>query len=343
MIEGVFGRIEGGAVIGWAYNQDSSDPVFIEVKLANRVIAVGSADLLRQDLLSTASSRKGLVGYKVQLPKGKKVWHLIEVYGNGVQISKSPQLIQKIELTRRSLILEMEDPFFFIHIPKTAGTAFKQLLEEQYAPDAIFPSRSIVKNNRGQYPLLKELIKWKEPPKSSQLLLGHYPYATKRIIKGKSRELVIFRDPVERVISNIYHMKNNDSNLKAKSPEEIYDHGKWHYRNLQVRYMCDRFIHPSMRYIDAKLLGPRQLKLAVENMRECALVGISESLESTVSLANRMFGWDLNTPQRINIARSQKPISETLRKRIVADNTLDQKLYNQAVKRFNFLCKKHLS
>ena len=338
MIEGIFGRINSGQVIGWAYDTDDPKPVRIKVKCKGKVIVTGVADIQRSDLVEVSPLHKGKIGYKIQLPKGPKLWHKIELFANGQQIAKAPHLQMKIEKSRRSLTLEMDKPHFFIHIPKTAGTAFKKLLEEKHLGGRFFPSRAYVDKNGGLYPHLPELIKLDQPRKTPSILIGHYPYATQQMVKGVPKKIVILRDPVERVISNIYHIKNYDTRMEGKTPEEVYKLGSWHFSNLQVRYLTDKGIHPNMRFLDGKPLKQPQLKSAVANMRSCEVVGISKQLDRTVDLANKALGWSLSTPKQVNVARTPKVISDKLRKRIIADNQLDQKLFDMATQRFNNLC-----
>lgn len=341
MIEGVFGRIEGGCAIGWAYHHDDATPIEIVIKRNRKTIARGIADQLRPDLVKVATLQDGRVGFRVLLPKGPKQWHNVEVYGNGQLLNKAAHLQTLIEKSRRILTLEMEQPHFFIHIPKTAGTAFKKLLEKQFTASEFFPSRNMVDQNGGLYPHFPQLIKLEQPDKSPSILLGHYPYATQQVVKGVPKKIVILRDPVQRVISNIYHMKNNDHNMKDKTPEQIYQVGKWHFSNLQVRYLCDKGIHPNMGFLNARTLKKQQLKVAIQNLRSCEVVGISSALSATVQLANKVLGWNLSHPKQVNVARSPKVISEDLIKKIIVDNKFDQRLFEVATRRFNNLCNTH--
>ncbi len=340
MIEGVFGRIEGGSVVGWAYDTKSSEPVSIVVKQKNKELASGLADVERHDLIDQAVNQKGRVGYKIKLPQGRKNWSKIEVFANKTKLDKSAHLTMAIEKSRRTLKLEINDPYFFIHIPKTAGTAYRLLLESAFEKSDFFPSEKIIKE-RGLYPLFHDIIKYDKPTITPKILIGHYPYALHQVVKGEVKRIVIFRDPVARVISNIYHMKNNDPRWKDKTPEEIYQKGKWHYQNLQVRYMVDKVIHPNMKYINSMPLGKLDLKAAIANMRSCDMVGVSEKLSESVNLTNKMFNWSLAVPKKVNVAKSKKTVSEKLIAKITKDNLYDQKLYEQAIVRFQRLCEKY--
>ena len=122
--------------------------------------------------------------------------------------------------------------------------------------------------------------------------------------------------------------------MRDLTPEEIYNSGSWNYVNLQVRYMVDSGIHPNMHFFASKPLGKRALELAIANMKACTVVRLSEELEGTVHLANKQFGWRLSTHKRINVAKSEKSITDELRKRIEKDNALDIAFYAAAKSHF---------
>lgn len=342
MIKGVFGRVERNHAVGWAYDTDSDQAVLIKVKQGKKVIATGIADLYRPDLSKIVPNMGGKVGYKIQLPKGRKRWENISVLAKGEKLKTTPLLSQKIERTTSTLRLKVAEMHYFIHIPKTAGTAFKVLLESYFQPEDFFPSRKTVAENRGLYPRFDEIIKYDAPEKMPKVLLGHYPFALHQVVTGTVYKTVILREPVQRVISNIFHLKNNDPRLKGMSPEQIYKKGKWQFRNFQVRHLVDKSISLNMRYIDAKPLLEADLHKAIRNMRNCELVGISDHLAKTVELANAMYGWKLQAPSLVNVAKTSKEVSTELLQLIQKDNVLDQKLFKQAVKRFDKLCTTHI-
>ncbi len=341
MIEGIFGRVQNGRAIGWAYDIDYPKPVNIVIKSKSRILAKGIANLNRDDLKKAASHVNGKVGYRIQLPKGRKDWTLIDVFANGVKLNKSPQLQRQIIVTHRSLTLSMDDPHFFIHIPKTAGTAFKELLYNHFHQDDFFPNRQTVLDNNGLYPHFDQIIKSEEPKKSPNILIGHYPYATHQIIKGEVKKTVILRDPIQRAISNVFHFKNYDKKMKDLSPLEVYKRGKMHLNNFQVRYLTDKGINLNMKFITPKPLNEKDLESAIANMQSCSVVGISEQLDRTVKLTNKVYNWDLKMPKRVNVAKTEKNISDKLLNILKKENALEQKLYAQACKRFELLCTQH--
>ncbi len=341
MTVGIFGRIQNRSVIGWAFDPEISEPLRIEVREGEALLAVGHADVLRPALREEAPHVDGHVGFRIELPKGRRNWRNVEIYAHGEKLKKTKQLRQKINQSTQTLKLDMGDPHFFIHIPKTAGTGFKRLLEGHFNPDRIFPSDEFVRGNGGLYPHFHEVIKLDPPEATPDLLIGHYPFATHHLINGESKKIVIFRDPVPRVVSNVFHMKNNDARFTDMDAEEIYGIAKWHFNNLQVRYMVDRRIHVSMRFLDRRPLRQGSVGPAIENMSSCDVVGIADSMERTVDMANQVFGWQLDAPARINTARSDTGVSDALLDRIAEDNALDIALYNEAVRKFEQLCSDH--
>lgn len=89
---------------------------------------------------------------------------------------------------------------FFLHIPKTAGQSFTEILRGIYGADKLFhyPQKVFRKQ---PYLILEQII-----PDGTIVLHGHYMFSTISDLLKKNDAPVVtwLRDPVERVISNYY-------------------------------------------------------------------------------------------------------------------------------------------
>lgn len=340
-MEGIVGRIQNGNLIGWAYGDDLEESASIRIVSNGLELAKGKADLLRPDLLDFATQLKGFCGFKIPVNISQIVNGELIVYANGQVLPLSKKLRRIVTFLNPRKMFTQKESFFFIHVPKTAGTTFKRLIEGEFEQSKIFPNLDIVKRNNGLYPTIGQLLASDYGSESTKMFLGHFPFASKSLFVNEPKKLIILRDPVQRSISNIFHMKNNDKRLKGLSPEQIYTRGKWSFQNLQVRYLTDSKIASDMLFTTDKSINRKMVNAAIENLKSCEFVGLSEEMERTVALANKMFGWSLKNPGIINKAKSSKEISEALKSRIEKDNQPEYLLYRRAKIRFNYLCKKY--
>jgi len=342
-MKGLVGKVEHHWIVGWVFDTEVFEPIEIDIIYEGVLIAKGLANFYRPDLLNDTKHIDGKCGFKIHIPFFKGQLKKLEIRANGQLLPFAKQIIRIAKRAEQTLFLNDKSVHFFIHIPKTAGTAFKKLLENQFEQQAIFPNQSDVIANNGLYPHFDKVIKYPSPNRKLKLFVGHFPFATKDIFSNPVQTSVLLRNPVERVVSNIFHMKNNDPNFRDLSPAKIYKKGNWHFQNFQIRHLVDENISSTMRFLDARPLNRTDLDRAIERLKQCDFVGISEQMDKSVALANAIFGWTLEKPKQINVAKSPKKISLELRKLIKRDNHLDILLYNAATTRFAELSKQHLN
>lgn len=65
-------------------------------------------------------------------------------------------------------------PIFFIHVMRTAGTSFREMLEEHFDLSEVYPTDEAIKQ-RGRYPNLTELLDEQSQVLASRLGFGHLP------------------------------------------------------------------------------------------------------------------------------------------------------------------------
>lgn len=158
------------------------------------------------------------------------------------------------------------------------------------------------------------------------------------IFKAKVHKLVFLRKPTTRVVSNIFHMKNNDNRLKDLSPEEIFEKGFFHFSNLQTRQLIDDEFDFDMLFFSRNKIPAELFQKAKMNLDKCDFVGITEHFEASVLLANKMFGLELNPNRKENVTKKKHDIVPDLFQRIKKLNRMDTKLYNLAMQKFKYLC-----
>ena len=159
----------------------------------------------------------------------------------------------------------------FIHIPKTAGTTLRHLLQEQEV--VIQPSLSDIKTNSGHYIRFQDLHNnlMSTSPLPSHLIFGHYPYSRFLTDKYLNYEFsTILRDPIERALSNLIHLKSYNVNCLELSLSEIIDFAPYQVDNAIVRYLCSDTLTMN------DTVQESHLYQALENIRKFKVVGIQE-------------------------------------------------------------------
>jgi len=233
----------------------------------------------------------------------------------------------------RLVVNGFDEYYFFIHIPKTAGSSFRQMLYKQFGQELIYPNLNDIKQNGGYYPThqtIKEATQSKDRP--FQFLMGHYPYSTGKLLARPPRHLVFLRDPIKRAISHLYHFKRQGiRQVKKNSLHEIIDEAGWQFNNLQVRYMSGKNFQANKVYLENTELGENALQQAKKNIDKCDFVGLTEDFDNSIELLERIFDWQLGKTLKKNVApKRHRKIPDDLYQEIKALNQLDMALYEYA-------------
>ena len=212
----------------------------------------------------------------------------------------------------------------YLHIPKTAGSSF----------------REVIANNGFEYQSFPGIrAAFLEKEKENSVTGGHMPYGIHWLRNYTNcRYITILRDPVERCISHYYFVKEwNKHPLFAKAQAlDIVDFYRLPMvQNLQVQYLGGdifrrgRFVPPSRRTL---------LRAMRRSMR--MIVGFVEYYEQSVGEICQTLGWK---PYPIVLTRGAKmrphrgQLDENVVKDLASLNELDYKLYRYCLERATWL------
>ncbi len=205
------------------------------------------------------------------------------------------------------------EPLVFVHVPKTAGTSFRNALQLQLGPAAL--ALDYGKDKPVTSPLVRRHV-YEEPDMHAlrravadagvKVVCGHIS-ATRYAEAFEARNLMVFvREPIQRLISEFQHFRRHHG-YTGSFPEFYRTPG----------------------------FSNRQLNLAGGVAPEdYGFLGVTECYTESVALANRKFGWNLEVLAdnlgRPSLALSYQLVPEMLAEAIEL-NRQDIEYYEQAV------------
>jgi Galactose-3-O-sulfotransferase len=224
-----------------------------------------------------------------------------------------------------------EEAVIFLHVPKTAGTTLNRLIEweyplfEMYSVDPVFFRWSAA--HLWQLPARRL--------KRTRMFKGHMLFGLHKILPQPATYITVLRDPIDRVISAFYFMRN-------------YMLHPLYWKLRRENWTLEDFVRRSTREnAQSKILAGAEFnspctaeifEQAKENLfRHFSVVGLSERFEESLALMKLRFGWKLQRYSSFNVthARPKKhDLPQTTLDLIAEKNSFDLALYECAAKLF---------
>lgn len=215
--------------------------------------------------------------------------------------------------------------YFFIHIPKTAGTTFRYLLYNHFNEEQIYPNQSQLIKNGGGYLTKKEFITQIPFLPENGIFTGHYNWNMTKQFDAKLKTIIFFREPIARTKSHIKHQHRHHPKLKGLPYSEILQLTQKKLANLQARQLGFR---PKK----------KNFKQVLRHLRAIEVIGITEEFETSINQVNRQFGWQISYDKQMDKNKHPNkdlyPFTKEDEELIKKINKVDIRLYQRALKRF---------
>lgn len=346
-IHGEIRSAENCVVSGYAYSLKKNEPLTVKLFINDRFVSSQRAEKSAAYVSRLSGSRD--CGFEFDLANELEAGDKIEVKVGllNLDLDNSPKRIPFLG-THGNVLNHFSEKYynppkvFFLHIPKTAGTTFREILQKHFRGCNVQPSRFVKLKKRGYPHFLYPVELAEREIEDCRYLSGHYPFIYRHLLGANCQVLTFLRDPVERAISNLNHFKLNNNLFKELSFEEIYEYVKASMNNMQVRFLAGRSYDNDISLIQSECISERTLDDAIKNLHVCFLVGISEEFDRSVQLLEKKWQTKLtgkSIPKK-NVARKKIILQDGFLQRIKSDNFYDIQLYNIARKMFRAECAK---
>jgi hypothetical protein len=212
----------------------------------------------------------------------------------------------------------------FMHIPKTAGTTLRHIVDFQYGRENI-----LTYYNQNNHHLIDNLgaLLYKNP--NYRGLIGHFQYGAHRNISGDAKYITFIRNPISRCISEYNERISRDpdtyqnANGTIFSMSQMIDFHMHDFSNLQTKYISGVSLGTEITHAE--------LNEAAENIEKHFLcVGRVESFDQTINLLSKKLNWKPNGYKILNEKENKAKINNAVIKRLIELNEYDIQLYQQS-------------
>ena len=206
---------------------------------------------------------------------------------------------------------QSEPTLIFVHIPKTAGTTFRAILEKNYKNKLAYEVKW--PNEIEDIKLFQQLPQDKR--NSYDLIFGHLTIGIHEYLTRPFKYVAFFRDPVSRFISGYYYIRRQKLNryheiVLKMSPEEYLDFrifkgiDNFQMRhlsnNIQAQYASD--IDPMLE-MSGFLSIEKEYEIALQNLELIDYALITESFDTSLFLLKNELKWRDITYRVMNESR----------------------------------------
>ena len=232
----------------------------------------------------------------------------------------------------------------FMHVPKTAGTSLRHIVQSQFQPNNVFEFYNLktqppkVRKGIEKYQNLSEAQK-----KTIKFISGHVGFGLHEFLSKPCTYITVLRDPVERVISYYYFLLRNQNPIVENKTLTEFVQTFSGVHNSMTCYLSGLTLQAQLQDSNLDLKSQQfdleTLEKAKANLENhFKVVGFVDHFDETCILLKKILGWNIPSFYiKKNIAKNTnitKDISIETMSLIHEFNQLDISLYNYAREKF---------
>lgn len=219
-------------------------------------------------------------------------------------------------------------PILLLHVPKTAGTSLRRMLQTSLGIDAVYPSdEDLRRRPGGLYPSETELLDRFASLPRHRILVGHFSASFAERLPLAHRRAIFLRDPIQRSLSALAHFHRTT----GIAPHRLLDDRHFvarSIRNFQTNVLGGDYPNPT----DCSM---KTLHTAKKNLEALEFVGLTEHFHDSCLLFDHVFGTTISAALlKENVMRPNGTEYGELIPRIIPHIGIDVVLYSHAVSRF---------
>ncbi|TSC96842.1 MAG: hypothetical protein Athens071426_314 [Parcubacteria group bacterium Athens0714_26] len=228
--------------------------------------------------------------------------------------------------------MKKKNPLIFLHLTRTGGSTLRGIIERQINRGAAYriKGNSIEKT-------IEDFKNFSQVERDKiKFLSGHMPLGLHKYFSVPCDYITMLRDPIEKVISEYYYMKNFPQHTYYQTIKNmsLKDHALSRVNsvvNYQARVLSDNW---GMPHVESSPLPSNALEVAKENLRKYfKVVGVMEKFDETLLVFKKVLGWKniYYIRNNVNAKRPLKSeISQDVLDIIKKNNALDIELHKLA-------------
>ncbi len=224
---------------------------------------------------------------------------------------------------------------YFLHIRKTAGTSFNNLLRQGFEPHNICPILSEIE-------LQQKIPKkdWGNYLNAYNYIRGHF-YSIHQYLNN-FYTITILRDPIKRSISAFNHITNDLTDPLNKYIGGQSIHEAIHIPELQIEFSNaqTKYLVENAGYKYNDLSDEQRIKVAMDFLLQIDFFGFQEMFETSISLLSALSGLTFkNTYVRSNTKITEQGTKDNeayvIWSELALKNKLDLEVYKRALRIFD--------